>query len=281
MTQFVSAAVPIPAIGRELVIDGNSKISGWENPTPNALSLPAPATCPGSTATCRATCYASTARTSIPDALRDHYESNLETIRSILAQPDAGFVAAVQLSRWIAEHCKNVGFRWHVSGDVFSEQYAWWVVVVALVSPDVQHWIYTRTLNAVPILINAPNLEVNVSADVDNYGAALAVADRHGARLCYLATPGPGIVPPDDALRDDNVIFPDYALRGRDRAKPTEAPWWAMLSPRQRRMVCPADFFGQSARCRCGVCTKCGPPRHLGEDFVPAEDDPTRPPEQG
>jgi hypothetical protein len=280
MTQFVSAAVPIPAIGRELVIDGNSKISGWENPTPNALSLPAPATCPGSTATCRATCYASTARTSIPDALRDHYESNLETIRSILAQPDAGFVAAVQLSRWIAEHCKNVGFRWHVSGDVFSEQYAWWVVVVALVSPDVQHWIYTRTLNAVPILINAPNLEVNVSADYDNYEAALAAADGI-ARTCYLATPGPGIVPPDDALRDDDVIFPDYALRGRDRAKPTEAPWWAMLSPRQRRMVCPADFFGQSERVRCGVCTKCGPPRHPGEDFVPAEDDPTRPPEQG
>jgi hypothetical protein len=280
MTQFVSTAVTIPAVGLDLVIDGNSKIGGWKDPTPNALSLPAPATCPGSTPTCRATCYASTARTLIPDELRGCYAGNLATIEAILAQPDAGFVAAVQLSRWIAEHCREVGFRWHVSGDVFSEQYAWWVVVVALVSPEVQHWIYTRTLNAVPILVNAPNLEVNVSADVDNYGAALAAADGL-ARTCYLATPGPGIVPPDDALRDDDVIFPDYALRGRDRANPTDAPWWAMLSPRQRRMVCPADFFGQSSRYRCGVCTKCGPPRHPGEDFVPAEDDPTRPPEQG
>jgi hypothetical protein len=261
MTQFVSATVHIPAVDRDLVIDGNSKIGGWANPVPNALSLPAPLTCPGSTPTCRATCYASTARTLIPAELRERYEGNLATIHAILEQPDAGFVAAVQLGRWIAEHCRDVGFRWHVSGDVFSEQYAWWIVVVALTSPEIQHWIYTRTLNAVPILVNAHNLEVNVSADIDNFDAAEAAADGV-ARICYLATPGPGIVPPGDSLRDEDVIFPDYALRGRDRTKPTDAPWWAMLSPRQRRMVCPADFFGQSERFRCGVCTRCGPPEH-------------------
>lgn len=260
MTQFVSATVHIPAVGLDLVIDGNGKIGGWDNPVPNAFSLPAPVTCPGSTPTCRASCYASTARTLIPAELRERYERNEAAIRTILEQPDAGYLAAVQLARWIAEHCQGVGFRWHVSGDVFSDQYAWWVVTVALTSPEIQHWIYTRSLRSIPVLVRARNLTVNVSADRDNFEEARAEAKIWGLRLCYLAA-GAGIVPPE-RLRAGDVIFPDYALRGRDRDDPTTAPWWGLLDPAQRRMVCPADFFGQSSRYRCGVCTKCGNPRH-------------------
>ncbi len=54
-----------------------------------------------------------------------------------------------------------------------------------------------------------------------------------------------------------SVLFPDYELRGRALAKPTDAPWWQSLTQAQRKMTCPVDQFGASESLRCGVCTKC------------------------
>src|SRR5690606_41636977 len=59
-------------------------------------------------------------------------------------------------------------------------------------------------------------------------------------------------LPPAD-LPDGSVVFPDYANRGRDLEPDARShPWWQALTERQRRMVCPADFFGQSREYRCG-----------------------------
>jgi hypothetical protein len=250
MTQFVSTSVYIPVVDRSITIDGNSKISGWDHPAPNALSLPAPGCCPDSTPSCRAACYASSERSTLPGELRERYTANECTVRAILGATDGGYVAAAQLSRWIAEHCRTVGFRWHVSGDVISDQHAWWIVSVAIMSPEVQHWIYTRTLRAVPILQRAENLAVNISADRDNYPAVVRVAHDTGARLTYLWR---GELLPE--LPQGSVLFPDYSLRAKNGGTLPPAPW--------RAMICPGDFFGQSARLRCGVCTKCGNPRHV------------------
>lgn len=251
MTLFCSTPVEIG--GHRLTIDGNTKISGWPEPTPNAFSLPAPSCCPGSTSVCRTTCYAAHDGSKLPQELRDRYDANERALRAILAQPDAGFTAAMQLARWIAEHCEDVGFRWHVSGDVFSDQYAWWIVSVATASPEVQHWIYTRSLSRVPTLSLAHNLAVNVSADHENYRDAARVAHECGARLTYLWQ---GEELPD--LPPGSVIFPDYPQRhpiqGRTRLPGVEG-----------KRLCPADYFGQSKTARCGVCTKCGNPKHGGQ----------------
>jgi hypothetical protein len=248
MTKFCNETVHIPAIDADLVIDGNTKIGGWPEPKPNALSLPAPSTCPGSTEACRASCYASWEGTKIPPELRARYEANERAIRAALAMPDAGFAAGMQLARWIAKNCQDVGFRWHVSGDVFSDQYAWWIVAVVTASPEVDHWIYTRTLRAISTLTLAPNLVVNISADRKNLHGARWKASAYGCRLCYLWQ---GEAIPE--LPDGSVIFPDYPQRG---SLPQLVP------PRVRRMFCPADIFGQGEHRRCGVCTKCGNPRH-------------------
>ena len=243
MTKFVDTKVRLSS-GFELIVDGNSKISGWD-PRPNAFSLPAPATCPGSTVACRSTCYASSDGSKLPEQLRDRYDANLETLKAIFLEPNAGYDQAVQFGRWIAEHCQDTGFRWHVSGDVFSDQHAWWIVVAVLVSPEVQHWIYTRTLRVVPILSQAsPGLALSVSADRDNFRQAAAVAREYHARLTYLWS---GEEIPE--LPSKTVIFPDYSAR-------------AQQPPPRDPRLCKADLYGHAETRRCGVCTRCGNPRH-------------------
>lgn len=253
-TQFCATEVPV-GNGRTLWIDGNSKITAsggtYEHPTPNAFSLPHVSTCPGSTVTCRTSCYVHGLEANAPDTFA-LYKHNERTIHAMLAGPwdDCG---ADYLGNWIDAHCEE--FRWHVSGDVFSPAYAQWIVAVCREAPATEFWIYTRSLWAVERLKCASNLVVNVSADVNNYADADRAARDFGVRLCWMATGSEGHVPPD--LPTGSVIFPDYALRGRALTDPTSAPWWRGLTHSEREMVCPADFFGQSESYRCGVCKKC------------------------
>lgn len=267
-TLFIHERVRVSP-GIDLVIDGNSKITAgngtFDKPTPNALSLPAASvdfagpSCPGSTPTCRASCYVRGLAKHAPEVYAA-YRENLVAMIWILSKPGTREATAARLGAWIAENCAG-GFRWHVSGDVLGDVHASWIVDVCRESRSVQHWIYTRTLGVVPMLVCAPNLTVNVSADRDNYAEARRVAALHGLRVCYESTT------PDDWPADlprDSVVFPDYPLRGRDLASPTEHAWWQSLGHEQRSMVCPADFFGQSEAHRCGHCTKClGPTKRV------------------
>lgn len=264
MTAFVHTRVPV-APGLSFVIDGNSKITAsngtYANPVPNAFSLPAASVmsnaghCPGSTAVCRASCYV---RGLAKNALVVYsaYQENSDALTWVLAESTRFELAADRLGAWIAENVRE--FRWHVSGDVRDVAHALWITRVCQRSPNVAHWIYTRTLHTVAALRCASNLAVNVSADRENYAQARHVADLFNARLTYLTTA------PDDRPADlpaDAVVFPDYPLRGRDLAEPTEHPWWQSLTHEERKQVCPADQFGQSEAHRCGPCSRCMVPR--------------------
>lgn len=256
MTVFVETLAPIGG-GRAFTIDGNSKITALagcvEAPEPNALSLPPVATCPGATRACMATCYVRGLAKQAP-ALHAKYAENLRLLLAVLLEADEGAAAADALGAWVASRIGAGGyFRWHVSGDVINAAHARWIVRVCGASPNVHHWIYTRTLPAVPLLCCAANLAVNVSADADNADAAIPLARANGARVAWLARLDEELPP----LEPGDVIFPDYPCRGRDLADPTTAPWWRALEPAQRRLVCPADFFGQSTRDRCGPCARC------------------------
>jgi hypothetical protein len=240
-----------------LFLDGNSKIdcngTYWE-PRPNSLSLLPVTDCPGSTGTCRRECYVHGLREAQPN-LYDHYQENSETLRRILGDQNLGAEWAAALGTWINQNARR-GFRWHVSGDVISRTHAWWIEAVCVASPSVRHWIYTRSLWAVPILTQAPNLVVNVSADEDNVDLAAPIAAEYDLRLCYLATEDPATSLPI-VLPDRSVIFPSYELRGRELDQPTDHWWWKGLSKRERKMVCPVDFFGKSRTIRCAVCKRC------------------------
>lgn len=238
---FTSARIWV-AKDAYLYFDGNSKVSGWD-PVPNCFSLPSVSDCPNRTPTCEAACYAH----GIPSALQDEYLVNSRTIRYLLAN---GYWS--QTVEAFATHARKYQrFRWHVSGDIFSGAYADFIVSVCLATPGTRFWIYTRSLPWADTLALAPNLTVNISADRDNYEDAMAAAKRTGFRICYLSAKGEL---PRRVLPDDSVIFPNYKLR-------MSGEWWYRLSQRERRQVCPADFYGQSEQHRCGPCTKCLKPR--------------------
>jgi hypothetical protein len=270
MTQFTHTRVTLLP-GITVVIDGNSKITAgngtFSRPSPNALSLPAASVhgatpfCPGSTATCRASCYVKGLAENAPEVYAAYHE-NEAALRAIL-DPKGGRIAqsAHALGMWIADHCLG-GFRWHVSGDVQSVDHAVWIARTCEESAAVRHWIYTRTLgDAVRELSRARNLAVNVSADRENWQEARACAGKYGARICYVATSPDDLRAIAPLLPDGSVIFPDYPLRGRDLVQlgrdPTEHDTWIGADHRTRSMICPADFFGQSESARCGPCDKC------------------------
>ena len=239
-----------------ILLDGNGKIGcdgTYEDPAPNSLSLVPGRDCPDSTETCRRECYVHGLREAVPN-LFACYEDNSRTLRQILASEALSIEWAAALATWINRRARG-GFRWHVSGDVLDWVHAAWIVTVCLLSPGVRHWIYTRTLSAVSTLVRAPNLVVNVSADADNYLEAKMVAGQHGLRLCYLDTEDSGLLPTN--LPSGSVIFPSYGQRGRGMGRPIDHWWWRQLDPRQRKMVCAADFFGKSRSLRCAVCRRC------------------------
>lgn len=262
MTQFIHTRVEI-APGLSFVIDGNSKITAgngtYADPKPNAFSLPAASVdgvsnCPGSTPTCRKSCYVRGLAKHAPDVYAA-YAENKRALQAVLASGGGYWIeSACALGRWITEHASG-GFRWHVSGDVWDTEHARWIAQVCYASPTVAHWIYTRTLEAVPELVRAPNLAVNVSADLDNYDVAVAVARKNGTRVAYMMTDLSDSA--DSLLREGDVVFPNYPLRGRELADPTSRPYWQNAPLRLKIMTCPADYFGQSENVRCGPCDKC------------------------
>lgn len=273
-TDFVSETVTLD--GRSLTFDGNQKISGWK-PRPNAFSLRAQAVtnrgydaligdppmahedCPSSTETCRASCYVGGLEKA-QKAIYALYQQNSQVIREILA---IGGGYAIDWADFVGEriskNCAEIGFRFHVSGDVFSAKYARWISEVCRAAPTIRFWIYTRSFDFVADLIDVAtvrggNLALNLSADRDNYARARQLATQYGLRICYLTVES-NDRPVD--LRVDDVLFPDYPLRPKGIADPLQHPWWSTLTSAERRATCPVDAFGKSEQIRCGVCTKC------------------------
>lgn len=257
--------------GLSLYFDGNGKITAGNGtlhePKPNAFSLPSAGIsgiehCPGSTPTCRKACYVEGLKGAQPD-LYALYEHNATTIREILDDQYLANDWAMHVAHWITMNACG-GFRWHVSGDVFSLAYARWIADVCRESPLVDHWVYSRSFDFLEPLaevatVAGGNLALNLSCDADNYAAARAASAWYGSgypdglRLCYLTVDGSV---PDD-LREDDVVFPDYALRPRQYATLAESPWWQTLTPAQRGLVCPVDAHGKSEKRRCGPCSRC------------------------
>lgn len=243
--------------GYTITFDGNSKITAgngdFDHPKANALSLVQAQDCPFRTPTCDSSCYVHNLEEFQPE-IHNFYKRNSREIRTLLDDVYC-YDVAQDVADWITKNAAG-GFRWHVSGDVFSWEYAEWIAEVATRSPDVNHWIYTRSFPLLAPLVQVENLEVNLSADKDNYWLARRYADQYGLRVCYLTVEGEV---PDD-LREGDVIFPDYALRGVDQ-KPFDfrghSAFWQSLKGREKKMICPVDIYGKSEKIRCGPCRKC------------------------
>lgn len=254
-TAFCSEEIRGP--GWSLWIDGNGKITAGngtlDDPKPNAFSLVQIKDCPSATETCKASCYVHGLEKHAPDT-HALYQHNSTMIRRILKDDAMSWKSARTVADWISENCAG-GFRWHVSGDVFSREYAYWIAEVCAFAPKVPFWIYTRSFEYVPILhlvstARGGNLAVNLSCDKDNYESAMVASLQFNLRLCYLTQDGN--VP--DSMTGENVIFPDYRLRG---GTPEGQEWFGGLSPHQKSMVCPVDYHGKAENRRCGPCARC------------------------
>lgn len=236
--------------------DGNGKITAengtFVKPATNAFSLRHIDDCPHRTPICESKCYVHRLQKNEPD-MYEKYRENSIAIHRVLSGPYQTKITIEAFAEWINAHCKKGGFRWHVSGDIFSIEYAWFIRGVVRKTFGIRHWLYTRSFHFSETLHGLSNLAVNLSADRDNFDDALVCHDKFGFRICYMATDGDRI----PNLPEGSVIFPSHELRGRDLEHPFDAVWWKALTREQRRMVCPPDFFGQSEALRCGPCGKC------------------------
>lgn len=251
ITTFCAAKIEGP--GGFLWVDGNGKITAGngtlDDPKPNAFSLVQIEDCPGATDACKASCYVHGLQKHAGDT-HALYRHNSKEIRRILDGPHP-VDWAWRLGDYIVENCHG-GFRWHVSGDVFSDQYARWIADVCRASPGVRHWIYTRSFarGTLTALADTRNLTLNLSCDRDNYAKAAPLAEHYGARLCYMTQTGE--VPGD--LPDGSVIFPDYNLRGGTELGQA---WFGGLPQQYKSFVCPVDYHGKAENRRCGPCDRC------------------------
>ena len=241
----------------EFWFDGNGKIT-WDNgtfeqPTANAFSLVQVDDCPGATTVCKENCYVNRLE-EVEPLIHAAYRRNSREIRRVLNadQTVDPINVASAFAEWAEKNAPH-GFRWHVSGDIFSGKYAHFIHLVCVLAPTVPFWIYTRSFQYLQPILDIPNLVVNLSADTDNYAVVRALHEAHDLRICYMTVDG---ALPDD-LPDGSVIF--FKLKHSDlhAENPRDSDWWQGLPLRYRKMLCPPDFFGQGEKLRCGPCKKC------------------------
>lgn len=86
------------------------------------------------------------------------------------------------------EHQGRATFRWNMSGDIWSESVARAIASAHRQRPQVEGWLYTRTLGAVRHLVRGGDgLRVYVSLDEFNLERGARVAARWGVPIALLA----------------------------------------------------------------------------------------------
>lgn len=254
MTKFALERVNIADY--EFWFDGNSKITAGDGnyavPVANAFSLPHIASCPYATPVCMEHCYVGGLAKEEWN-IYQAYLRNFREMERLLSETDGKDREAAAVA--FGAHIKRFDyFRWHVSGDLFSEEYTEFVALASY-SAATSQWIYTRSFEFLDILAPSGDyLIINLSADKNNYKMARLYHEKFGHRICYMTLDGK--VPAD--LPTDSVIFWKHPARGLVRPDSLQrSPEWMSLTTAQKKMICPPDFFGQSEKLRCGPCRKC------------------------
>jgi hypothetical protein len=174
-----------------LELTNNSKAS-W------AFSLPRSKTCIMATDICKKLCYGNGIRyQSRPQ--RSKRQRNLRTVKLLLKKGGADLLAQnlillvdqVRPSDWLAAVVTGTKtktpwtMRIHDVGDFFDVDYVEAWRLTARARPDCSFWFYTRSFNqsalfdALTRLASLPNCQGWISADTDNYSAALLAYAKH------------------------------------------------------------------------------------------------------
>ena len=106
--------------------DGNGKVTydngSFNNPVANSFSLVQILDCPFATETCKSVCYVHGLEKAETE-IHAKYHKNRVVIREVLSSPVYIERTAAAFSEYINRACVG-GFRWHISGDIFSLEYA-------------------------------------------------------------------------------------------------------------------------------------------------------------
>jgi len=197
------------------------------------FSLPAIHTCElGSTPTCRDLCYACTSNSFfMMSNVIKRYQTNLAF--SHTSEFVDSMVKQIRKKKLIA-------FRWHVSGDLYSPAYAAKILSVISRTPEVNHYLYTRTWRSLkmrPIIsaiASQPNVLLWLSCDRDT-GEPVEIPE---SRRAYLQVS-------EDDVPSYNVdlVFRDAPLRETVVKRVSGA------------IVCPVENGVTNTTCqKCQIC---------------------------
>lgn len=165
----------------------------------------------------------------------------------------------------VAEHQRRDGlervtFRWNMSGDIWSEKVARAIASAHRSRPDVEGWLYTRTLGAVRHLVRGGDgLRVYVSVDRFNVERGARVAARWGVPVALLADDGDEM---RALLHRVQMVQDGHEIPGA-RVCPASAKW--TVDGRGPAHVVGLDGrrssmeFGGFVRGACDACRLCLP----------------------
>lgn len=153
---------------------------------PNSFGLPALDSCPDWTEWCRNVCYAFNLQRawSNVDNLVHH---NLDLLKSCGSNVNKMVALLNEMVQSIDWKGTEKLFRWHWDGDIFSKPYAVAIAKTCQSNPDIQFWLYTRSFDFVPALLNIPNLAVYLSVDSFNIDKAKRLYNQYHPYLWIAA----------------------------------------------------------------------------------------------
>lgn len=146
---------------------------------------------------------------------------------------------------------KNEGpflfYRFHWSGDIFSEEYAKAIATVVKNHPDVTFWNYTRNFEYIPILIGIKNLTQYLSLDPVNFNEGMRVyktyySQNNNLQISYMSK--------ENTFREKLTQF----LQEHNIDK-NNLPEWAVAA--SFISACPVDIGRLPLESGCAICKKC------------------------
>jgi hypothetical protein len=157
----------------------------------NSFGLPSGKafSCPGQTSFCGKICYAGKLERlykGVSAILLNNWEAlqgkGIAEMTGLLAVMIAEFneETKAQIAKGLNA---SYDFRIHWDGDFFSRDYAQAWANVANAFPHIRFWVYTRSfyapVNVIDIIADIPNMNVYLSADVDNIAVANEIANAY------------------------------------------------------------------------------------------------------
>jgi len=169
-----------------LSLDRKTKFGKYQR---NSFGLPPVKTCPYATFLCKRHCYVHKVnklykRTSL--TLWNNFYL-LKRAKSVKQKANLLLEMLREFKEKSLKHKEPLYFRWHWSGDIFSQTYAKAIAIAIKETPEIKHWLYSRSFRFLLPLLDCKNLILYISIDKNNFQEGLRFFKRFkGKTKCKL-----------------------------------------------------------------------------------------------